>query len=81
MFTEYEGSPLDFEIFKPNVVVKRKKQLALQKVKEIGVTNAKKNDVLSLMNFIEPENRKFYKNLFENCKTKETNDSDDYESE
>lgn len=63
---KYKGSGEIFPYFKNNANVQN---LVIEKLRPLGINEAKKKDLLFLMRFLKPTSRSFYHDTFEACKS------------
>ena len=66
-YKKYNGIGESFTYLKINANA-FSKHLAVNKLKAIGINEAKKKDLIFLLHFIKPTNRNFYFDAFEACK-------------
>nr|XP_046489084.1 uncharacterized protein LOC124222307 [Neodiprion pinetum]XP_046489088.1 uncharacterized protein LOC124222310 [Neodiprion pinetum] len=82
VYADYNGAPQNFNLFKLNAFVSKDTELALANPAPVGIKTAKKNDVLSLMPFVKPVNREWYKNVLRGtCNDNDSPETDEMDSD
>ncbi|XP_046471097.1 uncharacterized protein [Neodiprion pinetum] len=82
VYADYNGAPQNFNLFKLNAFVSKDTELALANPAPVGIKTAKKNDVLSLMPFVKPVNREWYKNVLRGtCNDNDSAETDEMDSD